>query len=263
MYLNKFVSDLYAERKGYKTNHAIEEDSNLAVSLRRSGLYLGIAIAMMGIIIGPSAGFYHDVTTTIVYGAVISALFFVARQVNDLFVLHGVSNTKEIFEKDNMAIGFVEAGGFISTGIIAMASMMGTGGNIATFCAFFVFGQLLLLLASHGYEKLTKWRVVEEIRKGNTSAGINLAGIMVALSVAISGALSRDFDGWLNSLLFVSIESAMGLAAVLAVSFLADRFYLPSTDIETEVVRDKNIAAVSLVACLQIAGAFIISASIT
>ena len=86
MYLNKIVSDLYAERKGYKTNYAIEEDSNLAVSLRRSGLYLGIAIAMMGIIIGPSAGFYNDVMGTIFYGAVISALFFVARQVNDMFL---------------------------------------------------------------------------------------------------------------------------------------------------------------------------------
>ena len=52
------------------------DDGNLAVGLRRAGLYLGIAIGMIGALSGDSAGFRADMRYLLIDGVIITGCLF-------------------------------------------------------------------------------------------------------------------------------------------------------------------------------------------
>jgi uncharacterized membrane protein YjfL (UPF0719 family) len=261
LYLNKVGSDWYAKSKGLDNDHAIEEESNLAVALRKSGLYLGIMLGMYGVISGPSAGYFKDVFDIITYGVIVSIFFGFARTFNDFVVLGRMGNTEQV-KRGNIAVGLVEFGAFIATGIIAMSTMIGEGGGYIGAILFFIFGQIVLLLVTVIYEWVTPWHVKAEIKNGNAAAGLRLGGLMVAVAIAISGAVATDFVSWDYNLMVLGVNGVLAVFFMVLISFGIDRFFFGGTDIQTEIVRDKNIAAIGVVTALQIAGGFAISAAI-
>lgn len=261
IYGNKRWCDFWAKKRGLDVDHAIEEESNQAVALQRAGLYSGIAIGMYGVISGPSTGFVSDVLSIIGYGALVSLFFLGARTFNHNVVLRYVDNTAEL-KRNNVAVGWVECGSYIATGIMAMSSMMGQGGNALSSIGFFVIGQLLLLLIAVLYERTTKWSVREEIVKGNAAAGLLFAGLNVAVAVALHGAIATDFVSWQYNLPFLLLEGTIAVVLMMILSRFVDWLFLPGTDIETEVVRDQNVAAITVVVAMKVAGALAISAAV-
>lgn len=261
LYANKVLSDWYAHTKGYDADNAIEEESNLAVALRRAGLYLGIMLGMYGVISGPSRGLLLDLWDIASYGAIVSVFFVFARGFNDLVVLGSMSNTDEV-KNGNVAVGLVECGALIATGVVAMASMQGQGGSYMTAIAFFIIGQLALLAVTVVYEWVTPWSVSDEIKAGNPAAGLKLGSLMVAVAIATSGAVAVDFTSWGENLTILVVDGGMAVFFMMVLSYVIDRFFLPGTNIETEIVRDRNVAALTVVAALQIAGAFVIAAAV-
>lgn len=261
MYGNALAMNKYSLTRGLDVISAIEEDSNLAVALRRSGLILGLMISMYGVIVGPSVGFMMDLILIAGYGALVSVLFLGVRFFNDFVILGHISNTEEV-KNGNVAVGWVEAGGYVATGIILMSSMMGQGGDWTTALGFCLFGQILLLAVVVLYEIITPWSVREEIRKGNPAAGLKLGGLMVALAVAIHGAIAIDFISWSVNLTILMVEGTVAIILMMVIALVVDRIFLKRTDIETEIVRDKNVAAITMIVALQIAGALCISAAV-
>lgn len=261
IYGNKRWCDFWAKRRGLCVDHAIEEDSNLAAALQRAGLYAGLAIGMYGVISGPSAGFVEDVLSILGYGALVSMFFLGARLFNHNVVLRYVDNTTEL-KRNNVAVGWVECGSYIATGIMAMSSMMGEGGNFLSSIMFFISGQLLLLLIAFLYERTTSWNVREEIAKGNAAAGLLFAGLNVAVAVALHGAIATDFVSWQYNLPFLASEGILAVVFMMILSKFVDLLFLPGTDIKTEVVRDQNVAAITVVVAMKVAGALAISAAV-
>lgn len=261
IYGNKRWCDYWSKRRGLCVDHAIEEDSNLAAALQRAGLYAGLAIGMYGVISGPSAGFVKDVLSILGYGALVSLFFLGARLFNHNVILRYVDNTTEL-KRGNVAVGWIECGSYIATGIMAMSSMMGESGNAISSIGFFVIGQLLLLLIAFLYEHTTPWSVRDEITKGNAAAGLLFAGLNVAVAVALHGAIAADFVSWQFNLPVLAIEGVTVVVFMMALSKLVDWLFLPGTDIETEVVRDQNVAAITVVVAMKVAGALAISAAV-
>jgi uncharacterized membrane protein YjfL (UPF0719 family) len=262
IYGNKAAADWYGLKKDLDANHAIEEDSNLAVGLRRAGLYLGLGIAFEGVISGPSSGsFIIDVAAVITYGLIASVFFLGARVINDWVVLGSMSNTTEIKE-GNVAVGLVEFGAFIATGLIARASMLGEGGGYTTAVVFFLIGQALLLAVALGYEIVSPYKVRAAIKDGNAAAGLRVGGLMIALAVGINGAVAYDFVSWTHNLSFLAIDGGIVILFMIGTSLVVDRFFLPGTNIVTEIERDKNVAAISVVVAMNIVAGLVISASI-
>ncbi len=257
IWLNKLGSDLFAKASGYDPNHLIEEESNLAVALRRSGLYLGIALGMSGVLIGPSKGLMLDIMAQLKYGAMVSLLFVGARIFNDLVILRSMGNTKEIKE-GNVAVGLVEFGAYVATGLIAMASMIGESGGPLTALAFFVIGQLILWLVVVAYESWTPWNVIEEVKKGNPACGLLIGSLMIAVSIALFNAVSMEFRDWTTTFLSFSVHAVAAVAIMLVLSVSVDRIFFTGTNIETEVVRDQNVAAILVVTSIKIVGALMI-----
>ncbi|MCP4671726.1 MAG: DUF350 domain-containing protein [Desulfobacula sp.] len=237
------------------------DDGNVAIGLRRAGLYLGIAIALSGAMEGASKGFLLDIIQLLVDGIIITGFMFTSRFINDFMMLGHLNNDVECVKRfkqpdgsevtGNTAVGMVEAGMFIATGFILNGSLAGGGGtfiqSIASAILFFIVGQITLLIFGLLYELITPFNVRDEIKNNNLAAGIGLGGVLVALGIILMSSISGPFTGWSNDLANFGIYAAFGIFMLLIFRKIADKLLLPTTNIATEVKEDKNIAALIVI----------------
>jgi uncharacterized membrane protein YjfL (UPF0719 family) len=251
------------------------DDGNVAIGLRRAGLYLGIAIALSGAMDGSSKGFFLDLIQLLIDGLIITGFMFSSRFINDYMMLGNINNDKEcvkIFKQPNgekivgnTAVGMVEAGMYIATGFILNGSISGTGGTfiqgIVSAGLFFIVGQLTLLIFGFLYELITPFNIRNEIKKNNLAAGIGLGGILIALGIILRSSISGPFTGWTSDLASFSIYAIYGIVMLLIFRTVVDKLLLPTTDIATEVTEDQNVAALIVVESAINAVAIIIAFS--
>ena len=252
------------------------DDGNVAVGLRRAGLYLGIAIAMAGALSGDSAGFWVDMGYLFVDGFIITGCLFVSRFINDKIMMGHVDNDLEcarVFTLEdgrtttgNTSVGIVEAGMYLATGFILNGSLSGGGGtfiqSLASALVFFILGQAVLLAFGLIYETMTPFNLRNEIQKNNMAAGISLAGLLVALGIILKASLAGPFTGWGTDIGGFFIYTVFGMILLLGFKGFMDRFLLPTTNLATEITEDKNVAALVVVVGALIAVALIISHAI-
>ena len=140
--------------------------------------------------------FYKDLLEIAIYSGIGVILMIAANYFVDLII---PCSFPEEIKKGNNAVGFVSAGINVGVGILLRAAIYspaqvdknetlftGIIGSILYFCAgivFFILGYLAIKLINRRYELNT------EIGKGNTSAGIMVAGIFIGLSAVISGVI--------------------------------------------------------------------------
>lgn len=259
--LAKFISDRKAMKKGLDANLSILNSNNMALALRRSGLYFAIGLGMFGAIAGPSRGFWLDTGLLLIDGALVVAFIFIAQAINDKQVLRHMDNTQAIKDK-NLAVGYTEFGAYIATGLIAMASFQGEGGGIISSLVFFVFGQVLLVIATKVYEKFTSWNVISEVANGNAGAGMMLGGIMIAISIAIFGAIAGDFNSWATDIPNFLVSAIMAILFLVIASKLIDDLFLTGTSVEEEIAKANNCAAISIAIAIKIVAALMITAAL-
>jgi len=251
------------------------DDGNVAVGLRRAGLYLGISIALSGAMGGSSSGFFLDVIQLLIDGLIITGFMFSSRFINDFIMLSNINNDEEcikVFQQPdgkevvgNTAVGMVEAGMYIATGFILNGSLSGAGGTffqgIASAILFFIMGQITLLIFGFLYELTTPFNVRNEIKNNNLAAGIGLGGLLMALGIILMSSVSGPFTGWTNDLAGFGIYAFFGIVMLLISRAVIDRLLLPTTDIATEVKEDRNVAALIVVVSAINAVAIIIASS--
>ncbi len=140
--------------------------------------------------------FYKDLLEIAIYSGIGVILMIAANYFVDLII---PCSFPEEIKKGNNAVGFVSAGINVGVGILLRAAIYspaqvdknetlftGIIGSILYFCAgivFFILGYLAIKLINRRYELNT------EIGKGNTSAGIMVAGIFIGIAILISGVI--------------------------------------------------------------------------
>jgi uncharacterized membrane protein YjfL (UPF0719 family) len=260
MWLAKMVFDL-TTMSHYDPNYEIEENSNLAVGLDRAGLYLGIAIGMYGSVSsGVSHSFLQDSQALAVDGVMIVVFTLISRFLTNRVIIANIANQTAL-KQGNVAVGLVEASGYIATGLIMYGSVTGEGGAWWSIIVWFALGQLALLILVYLYEWMTPYKVVDNIKKGNVAAGLMLGGIMVAMGFILKGAISGPSLGWVMDLEAFAISLVNSIVLLLVIFHqLVDRIFLPGTTIKTEIERDQNSAAIAVVVSVKVAMALFISA---
>ncbi|MEE9280088.1 MAG: DUF350 domain-containing protein [Myxococcota bacterium] len=258
LWIARFVAGLRT-RRVFDARREIEDNQNLAIALRRGGLYVGLATGMLGALAGGETAFLSDLQTLLLEGAVITLFLFLAQLVADAALVHGVSNDEAVRE-GNVAVGLVEAGSFVATGLIAYGAFSGEGGGLASALVFFVLGQVALLALAVVYEWLTSYGVVENIRSGNTAAGLMLGGTLVAFGFILNASLRGAFLSWQEDLIAFGISALTGLVLLMLLQWPIDRLFLPGTTIKHEIETDRNAAAIGVAVSVKLALALVISA---
>ncbi|MCP3943596.1 MAG: DUF350 domain-containing protein [Desulfobacteraceae bacterium] len=236
-------------------------DGNLALGLRRAGLYLGVAIALSGALSGTSGNFLLDLIQLILDGVIITGFLFSSRFINDFIMMGHLKNDLECIKKftladgrttmGNTALGTVEASMYIATGFILHGSLAGGGGSffqgLVSTVLFFILGQIALLVLGLIYELITPFNVRQEIKQNNLAAGIGLGGILIALGIILMGSISGPFTGWGNDLAGFGVYTVYGMVMLLIFRNLIDRILLPTTTLARQIKEDQNIAAMVVV----------------
>ena len=282
MYVIKIVRNMITP---FDDDHEVEEKSNLAVGLRRAGLYIGLGLAIVGALTGVKAEaagrdldaaiaeatgievtideieLVEEIAIVALNGAIAVGLLILVGFFNDLVILRSIDNNKEVGE-GNVAVGMVEAGGYVAAGLILLGAFTGEGGGIASALVFTVLGQLALFAMYGVYQWLTPFDVTVEIKGGNPAAGIAVAGMLAALGIILRASIAGPFEGWVIDLATFGFYALVSIVLLMVVRQVTDRLFLPNTDLATEIVRDRNPAAIMLAYGAIVAVALVVSFSI-
>ena len=256
-YIAKIVYDMM-NRGSYDANEEIVEKSNLALGFRRAGLYLAVPLGMFGSLSGTATDLMSDILNTALEGAVIVVLLIIAKWSIDLLMLSGINNTEEI-KKGNVAVGVFEFFAYVATGLILLFSFAGEGGGLLNAVVFFVLGQLALVVLGRIYELVTPFDERKEIQAGNVSAAILIGGTLLSLSILLGFSIGGDFVSWAEDLSSFALSAGLGIITLVVLQKVIDIFFLPKTDLATEIERDKNTAGAVLTIAPQLAFALLIA----
>ena len=233
----------------YSADEQIAE-GNMAVGLRRSGAQLGLAIAMIGVLSGKSSpDVVNDLINTVIYGFVAIGFMLVSLFITDKALLPKVDNTAEL-KKGNVAIGMVEFGTLVMTGILAYASIKGDDGGIVSSIIYFIAGQITMILLVLLYEKVLAKNInpVACVVESNMSAGIYLSGKIIAYGLILQSAIIGN--GLALSPADAAIEfviaAAAGMIMLYIFEILIDLLIITSTKVSDIILKDQQVAAVQL-----------------
>lgn len=255
LFISKKISDALTR---FDDDAAIERGGNTAVAFRRFGLYVGISIAITGVMTG---GVSHvDILIFLLDGAVTTAIFFVAHFINEIAIVPRISNN-ELIKAGSIPTGILEAGSFIATGVLLNGAFGGAEGGALYSVAFFFLGQAFLILAAFIYQRIYRFNITKCMAGGNMSAGLSIAGLLVAYSLILRASVSGGYAGWADSIGWLIVSAATGLAALLVFGKIADMLFLPKAKISEGICED-NTAVTLIVQAITISLSFVISTMI-
>jgi|WetSurMetagenome_2_1015567.scaffolds.fasta_scaffold161991_2 uncharacterized membrane protein YjfL (UPF0719 family) len=248
----------------FDDDHEIVEKGNSAVAIRRAGLYLGGMIAMTGVLSGATRGLVGDLLGIAAFGAAAYAALFVARYLCHKLILRGIDDDSECL-KGNAAVGVVQLGIFVATGILLNGALSGDDTDLwrglRAFGVFFVLGQLVFLALALAFQRLTPLDDQAELRKGNRSVGLEFAGQFVAIAIILRAGLTGPSQGLRADVVAFLMSAVIGSIALLLFQQLARRAFLHKADIN-RCLSDDNVALAITLQALSIAFALVLAATV-
>jgi len=225
-------------------------DGNIAVGLRRSGAQLGLAIAMLGVMSGSShPDLVNDIIDTFIYGLVAVGFMVTSLLFTDKVLLPKVNNTAEL-KRGNIAIGLVEFGTLVMTGIIAYASIKGDQGGILSSVIYFVAGQVTIVALVLFYEKVLarNFNPVACVLEGNLSAGVYISGKIIAYGLILQSAIIGNNPSNIASDAVIEFLAAAFAGMVLLYLFevMIDLLIITSTKVSDIIIKNQLAAAIQL-----------------
>lgn len=238
---------------------------NLAVGFRRAGAYLGLTIAVVGVMYGDSDdSLAKDMVYTLIYGVLGVIFMIVALLSADKVLIGGIDNKKAI-KDGNVSVGIIEFGVLVATGIIASAAIKLDDGVFYYSIAYFLVGQVALFLIISIYSLRMKnlLNLKTAISANNKSVGIYIAGKFIAYSLLLHASI-YNID--INSTLLTQMASlAIGLLCALVlmsiIEVLVDKIILTKVTVKQLLIEDVYTQSMQL-SFIKIGMALILSFTI-
>ncbi len=245
----------------YDEDKAVLLESNLAVGLRKAGICLGLFLALAGVLSGRSTQILVDLLNFFKATIMIVIFLFITFELNKRIILRKVNNDEAIY-KGNVAVGAVEFSTYVGTGIIMNGAFSGEGGGLFVAGVFFILGQIALVIAFYLDAVISRRNIQEEIElKGNVAEGLDIAGILIAVSIILRASIIGPFTGWISGLAEFGIYLALGLLALFIFKTVAEKIFMPKVSYADEMDVQRNEAVALFTACIQISVAVVIANS--
>lgn len=246
----------------FSLREGLFEHDNFALALTMTGYYLGLVLALTGVLIGPSAGLINDLIDLLVYGSLAIVLLNLSIFINDRVILRGFSNEKEILQDRNAGTGVIEGANSVAVGLIIAGALSGQG-SLLTALVFWLTGQLALVAAGLVYERVLPYNLHGEIERDNVAVGVAFAGLLIGLGNLIRVAIAGDFVSWAFSLGTALLYIAAGLVLFPLVRWLTDLLLVPGATLEGELLQEKpNVGAGLIEAFAYVAASLLIGGTL-
>jgi len=245
----------------FDEDKAMVLESNLAVGLRKAGVCIGLFLALAGVLSGKSPSILTDLLDFLKAAALVVIFLFVTFELNARIILRKVKND-DAAAKGNVAVGAVEFSIYAGTGIIMNGAFSGEGGGLLAAGAFFILGQVALIIAFYLESAISRRNIQEEIElKGNLAEGIDMAGVLIAISIILRASIAGPFTGWIPGLEGFGVYFVLGLLALFIFKALAEKIFMPKVSYADEMDVQRNEAVAVFIAGIQIGVAVFIANS--
>ena len=235
---------------------------NAAVAIALVGYYLGIVIALGGILDKSASTWQEKLLELASYGAMVIIFMLAGAWVGDRLILRRCDTAREVIQERNAGAASVEAGNHIANGLIINAALAGESGSWLVGLVCWLIGLGVLVLASLLYPRFTAYNVFNEIEKrNNPAAGVALAGLLIATGNIVRVAFTPEFQNWFISFIQYGLTLLICLASLVIIRWLADLILVPGVKITDEIVHQEvpNLGAGLIEAFAYIAASFLIA----
>lgn len=244
----------------YRIRDELVEKDNAALGLALVGYYLGLVIAIGGVMAGPSLGLEGDLIDLGIFGLISIVLMNLSRLINDRLILHRFRVRDELIRDQNLGTGAVVFACYVATGLVVHGSVKGIAvvGEVTTVTStliFWVLGQFALVLAGQVYTRITGFNVHEQIERDNVAAGVGFAGALIGIGNVVRFAVEGDFLSWGMSLQIFLVELVAGLILLPVIRVLTDKVLLPGRSLTDEIAQEKPNLAAGFVEAFSYVGA--------
>jgi uncharacterized membrane protein YjfL (UPF0719 family) len=257
-FIGKFVYDKINRR--FVLQEELLQKDNFAVAIAVFGYYLGLVFAIGGTLEGPAAFWLDDLIDILFYGIISIILLNLSAFINDKIILYKFDSVKEIIEDRNVGTGVIQGANYIAVGLIVYGAISGEGGDLITAGAFWILGQVVLIIAGFIYNLITPFDVHDEIEKDNVAVGVAFAGMLIALGNVIRIGLAGDFISWQVNLVQFGGFVVFGLILLPVLRLITDKVLLPGERLTKELVQQEtpNVGAGTIEAFSYIAASFLL-----
>jgi len=200
------------------------ELGNTAATLNRYGAHLGFTIAISGSLFQREPTLLGDLGMFFLEGIVTLGVFVFAHYVLDFVILWKIDNSRAI-EDGNMAVGFIEACGYVTLGLVICSSFTGGGqglvegqlsGILLSLVALFTVSALYVRFVFFR-NKFTGCHIDREIAGGNMAAAVDAGSLLVATGVTLWFSLYGDSLGWVEDLVSYAIAATSSILILILV----------------------------------------------
>jgi len=262
IWIGKLLNDLLTR---YKTDEELTGKNNAAVGVALAGYYIGLAIAIAGVVMGPeSDSLGTDLLNIGIYSIIAIIFMNIATFINDKFILYKFDDQKELVDDQNAGTGAVMAGTYLATGLIISASVSGevAGGwwnGLLACLVFFLLGQVVLVITGLWYQFIVRYDVHKAIgENNNTAAGIGFGGFLFAMGYVVRTAMLGQSKSWGIDLALFAIYVVIALILLTICYWITDKVFLPKAKMSDEIGNQGNIAAASISVAIDVAMAVLI-----
>ncbi|SFT73521.1 Uncharacterized membrane protein YjfL, UPF0719 family [Lishizhenia tianjinensis] len=241
-------------------DHEMVEKDNFAFNLSQVGYYIGIVIAMGGIMTSEAhPDLLKDILYTFVYGIAAILLMNISSFLNDKLLLFKFNIKKELVEDQNSGMGALEAGSYIATGLILYGALQLEADYPMAALGYWFIAELALIVTGHFYTWMVPYNVHKEIEEDNIAVGVSFGGMIVALGVLIEHGIALEHSTWLDGLSYMGLNVIAGIILLPLLRFVTDKVLLPKRKLVDEIVHQEepNIGAALVEAFSYVAGAII------
>lgn len=266
VWIGKIIRDILTR---YKINEQLTDRNNAAVGVALMGYYIGLAIAISGVLVGPEGkSLGSDLLAIAEYSIIAIILLNISAFVNDKLILYKFDNQKELVDDQNSGTGAAMAGSYLATGLIINAAVGGEASGtwwegIIACLVFFALGQIVLIIAGLWYQVITKYDVHKVIGDdNNAAAGIAFGGFLFSIGYVVRAAMTGGSISWGTDLVSFALYVVIALILLTIGRLITDIVFLPKAKISDEIGKQANVAAAVIATAIYVTIAVLIVSAV-
>lgn len=235
---------------------------NIAAAVALVGFYLGVLLALTGVVSGIQSNALPDLFGR---GAAVIVFMLLGAFISERLILRRCDCFLEICNHQNLGAGFAEGGAHVANGLLLSSALSGDSGSWPTAVICWIAGMLLLSMAAQVYPVIARFEVYREIQaRNNAAAGLALAGFLIGTGNILRVSFAGDFSGWQESLPQYALTLVVCFLLMGIVRWLADLILVPGVTLSHEIAEQSipNIGAGLIEAFCYISASFLIALAV-
>ena len=215
-----------------RLDHELTARDNQAFAVPLGAYYLGLFFLVAG---SGSSGEEVSFLNSCVTGLVGVIMLNIGMRLMDHVFFRGLHLHGRIIHGRSLPAGVLMAGSHLACALVVWGALADRGGWPVT-VFFWIYGQLILLVAGQLFCKLSRYRLITELRRGNLAVALPVAGSLIAIGNVVRLSLTGPFLGWSNSLAACTSYAFVGVGILMMVR--RGWGWLPGVD-RHEIVRQE------------------------